>query len=204
MATNVSEEKIEALDSSGCGLVVAVRKEKDRFGHSIFVAGPSGLKEVFRSVEGSDQQDWPPSPPIQDYSIEHREESSLVLAVGMAGKSHWSASFEAKPESKQIIFDIACRTNARPGSPGNPAEHATLQSTYLVNDDNLQSVSLEKPTSWKLPDGTSIGCTYANSDEQKSTMASTNESIIFAPIAGETPSLTTRWIYSFFLSGLEN
>lgn len=38
----------------------------------------------------------------------------MGLAVGMAGKSHWSQSVESDPASLSLTFDVACRVHQPP------------------------------------------------------------------------------------------
>ncbi len=40
----------------------------------------------------------------------------VALLVGMAGKSHWSASVEIDASQPRVLFDVACRV--RTGEPG--------------------------------------------------------------------------------------
>jgi hypothetical protein len=82
---------------------------------------------VVASVEGSPHDDWPVSPPLQSLEIENRAPGqSTALLVGMAGKSHWSASARIDPEVPSVDFDVACRVRDSEAGP--------LGSTYLVGD----------------------------------------------------------------------
>lgn len=76
------------------------------------------------SVEGSADDSWPASPPLQDLHIEQRGDGQRVaLLVGRAGGSHWSMSVEADNAAERLTFDIACRLRATP---------RWLGSTYQV------------------------------------------------------------------------
>lgn len=83
----------------------------DRYRHLIAVARPDGSAvPCFESVEGGAADPWPPSPPLQSLSIETLPDGRRVaLLVGMAGKSHWSASIEPSASGRSLVFDIACR-----------------------------------------------------------------------------------------------
>lgn len=70
---------------------------------------------------GSGDDAWPPSPPIQQVSIETIEGCNVALGVGCAGTSHWSLSVE--PTADGFRFDWACRTKETP---------ARLGTTYLI------------------------------------------------------------------------
>lgn len=91
---------------SGCGrLTVQFRWRGDRFSHQILL----GDKMIASSVEGDPEQPWPPSPPVQQISLEELGDKWVVLGVGAAGSSHWSVAVEPFQESA-IRFDWACRT----------------------------------------------------------------------------------------------
>ena len=86
----------------------------DRFAHEVSVLNDGSWQPALASVEGTPQDDWPPSPPFQSLHIEHREDGrTLALLVGMAGKSHWSASIEIDAEARAVLFDVACRLRGR-------------------------------------------------------------------------------------------
>ena len=79
---------------------------------------PSGaIVPLLESVEGTPSDDWPASPPLQ--SLQRRRScrtAAAALLVGMAGRSHWSASVEAGPRPAALVFDIACRHTQRPSA----------------------------------------------------------------------------------------
>jgi hypothetical protein len=89
----------------------------DRYAHEVSVRSNDVWLPALLSVEGSPEQDWPASPPFQSLHIEEREDGrKLALLVGMAGKSHWSASIEIDEATACVLFDVACR--ARGCEPG--------------------------------------------------------------------------------------
>ena len=75
----------------------------DRFAHEVRL----GDRVVARSIEGDGDQDFPPSPPIQDLSIETLDMGKAALGVGGAGRGHWSISVLIRDGG--FDFDIACR-----------------------------------------------------------------------------------------------
>jgi hypothetical protein len=87
---------------------------EDRFGHEIWLGDGANQIRVLRSLEGAPDEEWPASPPFQSLHVERREHAGagrqLALLVGMAGRSHWSASIEVDRAARQARFDIACRT----------------------------------------------------------------------------------------------
>ncbi len=92
----------------------------DRYAHEVCWADAGGSERVLlATVEGDDATPWPASPPLQDLHLEQRPVGiTVALAVGMAGRSHWSLSAEALPEG-ELRFDAACRANDSPGPIGS-------------------------------------------------------------------------------------
>ncbi len=116
---------LDSVDALGNGIRIAFAWNEDRFAHSIHLLRDGRSLELLASLEGSDQQQWPPSPPLQQLCVEdHQSNGPVALLVGMAGKSHWSASVEARTDSTRVVFDMACRFQADP---------AKLGSTYRAN-----------------------------------------------------------------------
>ncbi len=91
------------------------RDSSDRFGHTIeLIDGGGRAYPVLESIEGTADEPWPASPPFQEAHLEQRAGGrQVVLLVGMAGSSHWSASAEIDPQSHSVAFDIACRLRGR-------------------------------------------------------------------------------------------
>lgn len=103
----------------------------DRFAHEVSVERDGTWQPVLVSVEGTPEDDWPPSPPFQSLHIEEREDGrTLALLVGMAGKSHWSASIEIDAAARAVLFDVACRLRAPAAGPLG----STYQSLAIGSD----------------------------------------------------------------------
>ena len=131
-------DSIIAIGPGGFGLKLDIvpnspepEKSSDRFGNRISLIVAESTNDVqtespfVTSIEGTDTDEWPPSPPLQDFSIEPRQDQTLLLAVGMAGRSHWSASIAANNNSS-LEFDMACRLRSSP---------SFLGSTFQLADD---------------------------------------------------------------------
>ncbi len=107
-------------------LCVQSYRDNDRIAHRIgWILDDGQFYEALRSVEGTNAEDWPMSPPVQQLVQEtiHRNAPPVLLGVGMSGTGHWSAAIESKAPAS-ILFDIACRN-------GKPAQW--LGSTYAVS-----------------------------------------------------------------------
>jgi hypothetical protein len=92
----------------------------DRYGHRLELA-PDGARAsvawrpFLESVEGSPDDAWPASPPLQECHVEPRPDGRTVaLLVGRAGKSHWSLSVLCDPASSGLLFEVACRLAGEP------------------------------------------------------------------------------------------
>ena len=125
----------------------------DRWSHRV----TSG-DETWESVEGPQAEDgderWPASPVLVELSRIQTAHGAAILGVGLAGRSHFSASIAADPTAPdRIRFEIACRYNERPvwlGStyrtptgtmaispPAGPLPPATVQWTYTFGAAGL-------------------------------------------------------------------
>lgn len=164
---------IESLDSSGVGLRVAFVKQGDRYAQLIYIVGAANRAALFcKSQEGIASDVWPPSAPLQSLSIEHRATSSVALLVGMAGRSHWSASVEAIPGQCRLLFDIACRVGS--DSPQLGSSYlwpATLAATQEANTLTI-AVSPEQRLRFTCGEGSQFaleaaGCRVTQFDSTK-------------------------------------
>jgi hypothetical protein len=103
----------------------------DRWGHRIEVRREDQWVAAFSSIEGSADDDWPPSPAFQHIHLQTFSISGpTALLVGKAGASHWSAAIEADREAGVFRFDIACRLSSGP---------KYLGSTYSIIKDRNES-----------------------------------------------------------------
>ncbi len=116
--------------NDGHKLRVEFFKQGDRYAHrlSAVLVEEDGSRRVIplaESVEGTADEPWPPSPPLQSLSMEEMPVAGrAALLVGMAGRSHWSASIELDLIGKDPPrFDLACRFTTVP---------ERLGSTYCI------------------------------------------------------------------------
>ncbi len=96
-------------------LQVVFQRHADRYAHQIICTAADGSQIVWASQEGTAEETWPSSPPLQTLHVETRlDGSQAIMLVGMAGRSHWSMSVEADEQHHQILFDVACRISEPP------------------------------------------------------------------------------------------
>ena len=107
----------------------------DRWSHQIFLIDGDQENVLLTSIEGDGEQTWPASAPLQDISHHDLPGGEAILGVGMAGKSHWSASVSVQQDTA-IFFDMAClvkEPNAVVGSQYAVADGVEIEST----DENI-------------------------------------------------------------------
>jgi hypothetical protein len=75
----------------------------DRLGHRLeWVSHDENGEHALPMLESIDEvpeltgaEDWPASPPLTDWHLEERGSERVVMAVGRAGRSHWSVAITA-------------------------------------------------------------------------------------------------------------
>ena len=103
--------RIELLSAEGELLASAASLEGALAGQ----ASPDGSHASFEGATES----WPASPPFQQFHRQEIEGRPAWFFVGMAGKSHWSASVTARDDVAGWEFDVACRYREAPGYLGS-------------------------------------------------------------------------------------
>jgi len=109
----------------------------DRYSHVISVVTESGEQTpLLESIDGAEIDDWPPSPPLQTLRMEELPDGRRVaLLIGMAGRSHWSASVETVLGNAELVFDIACK---------HPAGTRRLGSRYRQLSEAAKALLLRE------------------------------------------------------------
>ncbi|WP_254514022.1 hypothetical protein [Anatilimnocola floriformis] len=117
--------RLELPLGEGYALRVDFDRAHDRWQHRVFLVVPANSEIVgpvllLESIEGTADDDWPISPPLQFVSIETRpKQLPVALLMGMSGDGHWSASIEQLAADQTLRFDIACRAKSRPANLGS-------------------------------------------------------------------------------------
>ena len=136
--TVVESQIIQAIGGDDTGLRATLAWVDDRFVQQIdWVAGNQAFR-LMESVEGAADDAWPPSPALQQMSVENRSQNRQVaLMVGMAGQNHWSVSIENDPQERKLTFDVACRI-AEESSKLGTQYRTTSAITLLSNDHGVE------------------------------------------------------------------
>jgi hypothetical protein len=135
----------------------------DRWGHVIEVDGrpiASSLEDVADGRDGA----WPASPPLVEVATAEAAGGPAVLAVGLAGRSHYSASVARHPtEPDAVLFEIACRIKERAAWLGSTYDMggtavrvaapclatgypATVRWSYVAGPDGIRPVPPATPS----------------------------------------------------------
>jgi hypothetical protein len=105
----------------------------DRWRHRVDVDG----RTVAESVECGPDERWPASPPLVDLSTATIAGRPTFVAIGLAGRSHFSASIHPHPvRPDTLLFEIACRIH-------EPA--AWIGSTYATGPTPADVVRITPP-----------------------------------------------------------
>jgi hypothetical protein len=124
-------------------------RAEDRFAHRIGIQQAGQTTWILQSLEGTAEQDWPTSPPLQDLSVEQQADREVIFLVGMAGKSHWSLSLELAPQQHGLLFDVACRAHQPPARLGSTYRRLDLSTTAAglsKQPDLIELVPLDAPS----------------------------------------------------------
>lgn len=130
---------------------VEYRWRQDRFDHVISILTSDGWMELLQSVEGTNQDPWPISPPWQQMvreSMGHVGED-VLLGVGLSGNGHWSIAVHptnSEPSQDQsalfrgLAFDIACKTSKPATRLGSLWKIAPLWSLPAQDEINYRQI----------------------------------------------------------------
>jgi hypothetical protein len=103
----------------------------DRWAHTIGVVRGDRLLPLLASIEGSEKDLWPPSPPLKDLHLHDANGNTTAMLVGMAGNSHWSVTVQLAKGDPAVKFDIACRIKDElPDTRAAQKRLSSLSSSY--------------------------------------------------------------------------
>ena len=93
-------------------LSVRYSKLRDRLSHTIGITDGDTYLPLLGSIEGSEEESWPASPPMQQMVEECFTPgiSPVLLGVGLSGNGHWSTAIESQ-NNHLLKFDIACKNS---------------------------------------------------------------------------------------------
>ncbi len=179
---------LEAIDAAGDGLRATFFWRVDRYAHRLERLEGGAATQLLESIEGSDLDRWPPSPPLQQLMLEQLpDRRPVALLVGMAGANHWSLSVEAEPGDAALVFDVACRIKD---------EGARLGSSYrsAVRHEPAENAALlYRPGGHGRP--ARIELLELSQDTPSAATLSTDGRGVHLHLAAAPPPTTLRWKY---------
>ncbi len=133
---------IERVDADGVGLFVQCNWQLDRYRHLIGIQNNGVRIPVLESSEGSPDEAWPPSPPLQQILTQSIDGDPALLAIGMAGAGHWSTSFVLQQKnSLELVIETACliqpkvSTTTQPAAPQQVFKNAVAEPHACLDSD---------------------------------------------------------------------
>ena len=174
-------------------LTVRYFKLGDRVAHAIGLVRDDAFVPILESIEGSELEPWPVSPPMQEMVEESftPDASPVLLGVGLSGNGHWSTAVEAK-DGPLLKFDIACKNSKSSSSLGSEYRIATKYA-WKPSEVSSQKITLmldSKIILAKIELVASIGQLNFSSSEDR---------IRISPISDPGTILTHRWCYELSL-----
>jgi len=128
----------------------------DRWAHRITI----GETDIWTSLDGpfpsANDPRWPASPVLVELSrvrvpLGDAAGGEAIVGVGLAGRSHFSASIASDPHNAGVIrFEIACRLNDAPGWIGSTYRQADRLFRLTPLDD---STALPRTVVWSYSIG---------------------------------------------------
>ena len=188
--------KSQTLTSQNGLLQIHFTWREDRFHHVVQKRSSNGeWVTIAQSIEGTSEQSWPPSPPFQEVETHIGGNGmNCLLAIGLAGTSHWSAAIEeiAEPADSplpgsqvtRIRFDLACRMKKAADTLGS----GYCASTVMKSTKSDRVMLCEDQTAWIEA---AAGSLIATSPSEVSVRPAT--------IPDGEPT-TARWMYDFVIA----
>ena len=193
--TNQNTISLTHSNHSGSGSVsidLVFEKTGDRWAHRLVLLVEDREFPILESTEVSADPDWPSNAPLQEVSHHDLPDGEAILGVGMAGKSHWSASFSI--DNNQIKSDLACLQKTI-------SENASLASTYQTcKGTQIESIVFEDCQQIKLTHADAKGFSIileSIADSEMKTVFRLEDSIlnIQPHEISKSPVQATRWGY---------
>ncbi len=169
-------------------LCIEFRCVDDRWSHEVFVQSTSGPSRLLSSIEGTLEDDWPPSPPLQE--LHSAGAGAPLLLVGMAGRSHWSMSAEAERAARRITLDVACRTSG--GGPLGSSYEVAAGVSWHLQSCEVRPAGLNWALKVAVDSGVSSECQLLSRDDGGFRFDA-------GTIPGTSSPQTVRWKYTLEL-----
>ena len=117
----------------GCQIAIQFQWREDRFVQEVGYVVASEFFPVMSSVDGDSASAWPPSPPLQNLHEQTVNGRQVLMGLGAAGTTHWSATFEAS--DNQIVCHFAARVQNKAEFLGSTFQRHSLAEENKVVDE---------------------------------------------------------------------
>jgi hypothetical protein len=171
-----------------CQIAIRFHWREDRFLHEVGLLSTIGFCPLLQSVDGDAAATaWPPSPPLQNLHEQTVNGRPVLMGLGAAGLTHWSASFESVGD--KIICHYAARIQQAPGFVG---------STYQLMPSAVSKIR-EKEMSIGFPDQSWFVKLVAKEGSQTSRLTDQKNSqiAVLPPQYTSTFRQTVQWKFAF-------
>lgn len=129
---------IQKSDDHDYGLVVHALWEQDRFQHVIGICNQGLRLDILKSLEGHHRDAWPPSPPWQQIDQQLVADIPALLALGMAGSSHYSSSLALCHLPRlRLEAQFACLLHTSGSKPYSPVAQDPSQEPFVGSSYQL-------------------------------------------------------------------
>lgn len=98
--------------------------------------GEEPAQKMLLKTASTSDSDWPANPPWQEVIRELHDGLPVIMAIGRAGRSHWSAAWKVLP-SGVINVEYACRVHTEPEFLGTSFQLAQGASCSQATTDSL-------------------------------------------------------------------
>jgi hypothetical protein len=112
------------------GLRISFHTCEDRIAHTVGLLIDGRIVPLLASLEGTADDDWPPSPPLTNVEVVQQGHRQQAMLLGMAGRSHWSATVIANESARRMEFEMACRLKEPPQHLGSSYRSMVAGKTW--------------------------------------------------------------------------
>ena len=179
---------------------VVFKKLADRWSHRFELITPGKSVLVATSIEGTPDNDWPPSQPLQEISQTDLNGQHVLLGVGMAGRSHWSLSCSHEPDAndgtESILIELACLVKApRAGWLGSSYQLGPDVTVRTGNDDGNDKLLLTMDNNHAICMSTRK-CQGTGENWATRFQIADRELQIRPAVISSRPTMSTRWAFA--------
>ncbi len=127
----------------------------DRWRHRVLHAGAVLLESVEGPLHPDGDPRWPASPVLTEVSQVDAGGRMALVGVGLAGRSHFSASITADRERPEtLVFELACRIQEGPSWLGSTYRMAgAVDAAARIPADAAPTGPLPRTVAWSYTIG---------------------------------------------------